>query len=276
MDTFAQTFGTLLRHWRRQRRCSQLELGGQAGVSARHLSWLETGRAQPSRAMVLRLAERLDVPLRERNGWLSAAGFAPLFAEHRLDDPLHPAARAAVQRLLDAHEPSPALAVDRGWNLVACNRLVPLLLTRAAPELREPPVNVLRLSLHPRGLAPSIENLPVWRNYVLARLRRQAAATGDGTLLALHDELQTLPPPVGEPAWPADGAVDDETRAAADVAVPLALRTPDGPLRFITAMTVFGAPRDVTLSELAVETLLPADAATAEALRRLLAALPNP
>ncbi len=290
-------FGTLLRRWRKQRGLSQMALSLDAGVSTRHLSWLEAGKAQPSRAMVLRLATRLDLPLRERNALLVAAGYAPLYAERPLTDPALAPARAALQRLLDAHEPSPALAVDRHWNLVAHNRLVPLFLAAAAPALSAPPINVLRLSLHPQGLAPMIDNLPAWRAYVLYRLARQVAATGDDELASLHAELRALPPPAGRAGWPARGDHDEEgegvgpadgdaseaagpARAGTrlptlDLAVPLALNTPHGTLRFLTALTVFGAPRDVTLSELAVETLLPADEATALALRDMLAQVPS-
>jgi transcriptional regulator with XRE-family HTH domain len=270
VDRAAAPYGRLLRHWRTQRRCSQLALALQAEVSARHLSWLETGKAQPSRAMVLRLAEHLDVPLRERNALLAAAGYAPLFVERGLDDPALAPARQALQRLLDAHEPWPALAVDRHWHLVAHNRLVPLLMAGAAPELLQPPVNVLRLSLHPQGLAPRVANIAAWRRHVLARLQRQMAATGDPVLARLLDELRRLPlPPGAAPAEPeeADGGPH------IDVAVPLTLHGPSGPLNFITTITVFGAPHDVTLSELAVETLLPADEATAATLRALHAAL---
>lgn len=266
----ATAFGDQLRGWRQRRGLSQLQLSGLAEVSTRHLSWLESGKAVPSRAMVLRLCDRLEVPLRDRNTLLAAAGYAPMYPQRALDDPALAAARAGVQRLLDAHEPWPALAVDRGWHLVAHNRLVPLLLATVAPALQQPPVNVLRLSLHPQGLAPMIEGLPAWRDYVLLRLRRQIAATGDDSLVALHDELQALPPPPGHPRWPGAGSETASPTMADDVAVPLSLRTPLGTLRFITTMTVFGAPRDITLSELAVETLLPADAATGEILRQML------
>lgn len=260
MDQARASFGRLLRHWRQQRGCTQLDLALQADVSARHLSWLETGRAQPSRAMVLRLVERLEVPLRERNVLLAAAGFAPLYPARPFTDPALDDVRAALQRLLDAHEPWPALAVDRHWNLVAHNRLVPLLLAQAAPELATPPINVLRLSLHPQGLAPLIGNLADWRAYVLRRLQQQVANTQDPVLQALLVELEALPGPA---------APEAAAPGLQDVAVPLLLHTPAGTLRFITAVTVFGAPRDVTLSEIAIETLLPADPATADALRQL-------
>jgi transcriptional regulator with XRE-family HTH domain len=288
MDTARASFGRLLRQGRRLRGQTQQALALQADVSARHLSWLETGRAEPSRAMVLRLAEQLDVPLRERNRWLAAAGYAPLYAERALDDPALASARRALQRLLAALEPSPALAVDRHWNLVAHNRLVPLLIAHAGAALLQPPVNLLRLSLHPQGLAPAIENLPAWRQHVLHRLARQAAAAADPVLGALWQELKALPPPSLRPArgadapdasaaadaaadWPA--STDDPATEHPDVLVPLALRTPFGSLRFLTMLTVFGAPRDVTLSELALETLLPADEATAATLRQMLAAV---
>ena len=270
MDRAAAPFGRLLRHWRTQRCCSQQALALQAEVSARHLSWLETGKALPSRAMVLRLAERLDVPLRERNSLLAAAGYAPLFIERGLDDPAMAPARQALQRLLDAHEPWPALAVDRHWNLLAHNRLVPLLMAGAAPALLQPPVNVLRLSLHPQGLAPRVANIVAWRAHVLARLQRQVAITGDPVLTRLLDELRQLPLPSNAAPAAADEA---DAGPHIDVAVPLTLHGPTGPLNFITAITVFGAPHDVTLSELAVETLLPADEATAMALREMHAAL---
>ena len=171
--------GTLLRDWRLRRRLSQLDLAGEADISTRHLSFVETGRAAPSREMVLRLANRLDVPLRERNRLLVAAGFAPMYGERRLDEPAMAAARQAIDLVLKGHEPYPALAVDRHWTLVSYNRAVPLLMAGAAPALLQPPVNVLRLSLHPDGLAPRIVNLAAWRAHVLERLRQQIVASGD-------------------------------------------------------------------------------------------------
>lgn len=256
-----RTFGQRLRHWRGRRRLTQLALALDADVSARHLSWLESDKSQPSRAMVLRLADKLDLPLRERNAWLLAAGYAPLYAEHTLASPQLAAARSALQRLLDAHEPAPALAVDRHWNLVASNRLVGLLTRGVAPALLQPPLNVLRLSLHPQGLAPMVENLGAWRDHVLARLARQVLATGDPVLADLQRELAGYPVPS-----------DRATPLAEDaVAVQLVLNTAHGRLEFITTITVFGAPHDVLLSELAIETLLPTDATTAEVLKTLLA-----
>ncbi|MBL8329957.1 MAG: helix-turn-helix transcriptional regulator [Rubrivivax sp.] len=260
MDRAAVTFGSRLRQWRAQRGLTQLALALSADVSARHLSWLEGGKAEPSRAMVLRLCERLEVPLRERNAMLVAAGYAPMYGE-RGDDPAAQRAMQALQRLLDAHAPWPALAVDRHWNLVAHNATVPLLLRMAAPELLVPPVNVLRVSLHPKGLAPMIGNLAAWHAHAVHRVQRQLGATGDPASARLLDELRALRPPGSD-------TLHDEP-ALDDVAVTLVLNTPLGRLTFITTITVFGAPHDVRLSEIAVETLLPADEATADALRGL-------
>jgi transcriptional regulator with XRE-family HTH domain len=256
-----QPVGTQLREWRQRRRLSQLDLAGHADVSTRHLSFMETGRSLPSREMVLRLADRLQVPLRERNRLLTAAGYAPLYAEHKLDDPALQAARQAVELVLRAHEPCPALAVDRHWNLVSQNRMLPLLLADLPPELLAPPLNVLRLSLHPKGLAPRIVNLASWRAHLLHRLLQQVQASADPMLAALEDELR------GYPAPPLEGgqAVPAET----SVYLPLQLRSSVGVLNFISTVTVFGTATDITLSELAMETLFPADAATMQALRQL-------
>ena len=252
--------GTLIRDWRLRRRWSQLDLAGEAEVSTRHLSYVETGRATPSREMVLRLASRLEVPLRERNRLLAAAGYAPMFAERSLDDPALAAARAAMERVLRAHEPWPALAVDRHWALVAHNAAVPALLGGADAALLQPPVNVLRLSLHPGGLAPRIVNLHEWREHLLARLERQAAGSGDPVLAALLDELRAYPVPGPERA----GALP----SGHEVVVPLVLDSDLGRLSFISTTMVFGTPTDILLSELAIETFLPADEATASALRK--------
>lgn len=257
-------FGERLRQWRQRRRLSQLELALQAEVSTRHLSCVETGRASPSREMVMRLAERLQLPPRERNALLVAAGFAPMYRERALDDPAMAGARAAVQRILDAHEPWPALAMDRHWNLVMHNRLVPLLLQGVAPELLRPPVNVLRLSLHPQGLAPRIHNLPQWREHLLERLRQQVAATGDGVLAALAEELRALPAPPDARG----SALPGEHLG---VLMPFRLDTPAGELHLISTTTVFGTAVDITLQEMGLETFFPADEATAERLRALAA-----
>jgi len=256
--------GRLLREWRQRRRKSQLALACDAEISTRHLSFIETGRAQPSREMVLHLAERLDVPLRERNVLLTAAGFAPTFAERPLADPALRAARQAVEFILAGHEPYPALAVDAHWTLLASNRAVPPLLAGVAAELLAPPVNVLRLALHPQGLAPRTSNFAEWRAHLLARLQRQIEVTADPQLLALAQELRSYPTPIGA-GVPAAAARET---LAQRVAVPFKLKTERGSLSFISTTTVFGTPVDVTLAELALESFFPADAETAEALRR--------
>ena len=258
------SFGEHLRHWRQRRRFSQMDMAHVAEVSTRHLSCVETGRASPSREMVLRLVERLDVPLRERNAWLVAAGFAPMYRARPLQDPEMAPARAAVQRILECHEPWPALAMDRHWNLVMHNRLVPLLMQGAAPELLQGPVNVLRLSLHPQGLAPRIANLRQWREHLFERLRQQIRATGDAVLVALLEELKGYPDASGS------GAVELPGEHPG-VLMPFQFHTPHGVLQLVSTTTVFGSPVDITLQELAMETFFPADEATATALRGLLA-----
>ncbi|MFN3349923.1 helix-turn-helix domain-containing protein [Pseudorhodoplanes sp.] len=260
MATTTSTFGTHLRAWRQRRRMSQLALALDAEISARHLSFVETGKAQPSREMVLRLAERLDVPLRDRNMLLSAAGFAPVFPERKLDDPAMQNARRAVDRVLKGHEPYPALAIDRHWTMLAANAAVAPLLAGAAAALLAPPLNVLRLSLHPDGLSGRILNLAQWRAHLLERLRRQIEITADPVLVLLLKELEGYPAP--RPPGPI--AKPDH----ADVIVPLRLRIGDDTvLSLISTTTVFGTPQDITLSELALETFFPADAVTAEILR---------
>jgi transcriptional regulator with XRE-family HTH domain len=251
------TVGPLIAYWRNHRRMSQLALATEAEVSPRHVSFIESGRSKPSREMVLLLASVLDVPLRERNTLLVAAGYAPMYRQRSLDDPALAPARQAVDLVLKGHEPFPALAVDRHWNLVAHNALVPLLMEGAAPELLAPPVNVLRLSLHPDGVAPRIANLAQWRAHLLERLQQQIAATGDATLVALHDELAAYPAPRVSHDTPANNS------ELAGVAVPFQYVTPQGVLSFISTTTIFGTPVDVTLQELAVESFFPADASTA-------------
>jgi transcriptional regulator with XRE-family HTH domain len=245
-------FGVLLKQWRARRRLSQLDLALAADVSARHVSFLETGRSRPSRDMVLRLAERLEVPLRERDPLLLAAGLAPAYPVRPLDDPALAPIRAAVDTVLAGYEPYPALVVDRGWTLVAANRGVGLLTAAAAPHLLEPPVNVLRLGLHPDGLARHIVNLAEWRGHLLARLAREAAA--DPGLAALHRELSGYP----------GGTAPSPEQA---VAVPLRLVLDGRELAFVSTVTTFGTALDVTAAELSIEAFLPADAATASALQ---------
>jgi transcriptional regulator with XRE-family HTH domain len=256
--------GNLLREWRQRRRMSQLELACEAEISTRHLSFVETGRSRPSREMLLQLAERLEVPLRERNLLLLAAGFAPVFPERSLEDPALQSARQAVDLVLAGHQPYPALAIDRRWTLVAANNAVAPLLASVDPALLAPPVNVLKLSLHPAGLASRIANFTEWRGHLHARLRRDIDISADPFLVALLDELRGYPRPgSGE-----TGAAVGEHHLAG-VVVPFRLETEAGLLSFFSTTTIFGTPLDVTLSELAIESFFPADAATAERLRRI-------
>jgi transcriptional regulator with XRE-family HTH domain len=256
--------GEHIRSWRNRRRLSQLEFSLDVGVSQKHLSFIESGRSAPSRDMVLRLAEHLDVPLRERNVMLLAAGYAPVFPERSLDDPALKAARAAVDLVLKGHEPYPALAVDRHWTLIAANAVVPGLIGMARDlTLLKPPVNVLRLSLSPEGLAPHIVNFAEWRAHLLDRLRQQIEVTADQRLGMLLAELQSYP------ALDAGMANAGSAADYAGIVVPFQLRTQGGVLSFLSTTTVFGTPVDITLSELAIEAFFPADAATADALRRM-------
>jgi transcriptional regulator with XRE-family HTH domain len=247
--------GSLLRDWRRRRRLSQLDLALEAGVSARHLSFVETGRSRPSADMVLHLADQLDVPLRERNHLLLAAGYAPVYAERPLEDPEMEPVRRALDFLLAAHDPYPAVVVDRRWNLVAANRSLGLLTALVAPTLLEPPANVLRASLHPDGLAPHIANLGEWRAHLLERLDRQVAVSGDGQLAALRAELEEYP----GPAQP--------HHAGDDILVPLRVRAGGSELAFFSTIATFGTAVEITAAELSIESFFPADAATAAYLR---------
>ena len=256
------TFGDQLRTWRQRRRLSQMELALDAEISTRHLSFVETGRSVPSRDMVLRLAEQLDVPLRERNILLVAAGYAPVFPERSLDDPALSSARQAMELVLAGHEPFPALAIDRHWTLVSANRIAMRLMEGVDPALVAGPINVLRLSLHPGGIAPRIVNLPEWRAHVFARLRQQIAITADPGLAALLAELQSYKNPDG---------LSFRTHHTTEPApvIPLQLATESGVLSFLTTTMMFGTPIDITLSELAIESFFPADAATAAALQAM-------
>ena len=232
---------------------SQLDLAVEAGVSARHLSFLETGRSRPSRDMVLRLCDELEVPLRDRNRLLLAAGFAPAYEERPLEAPEMEPIRRAVAQVLTGHEPFPAAVVDRWWNLVA-NRNVSVFLEGVAPHLLEPPANVLRVSLHPEGMASRIANLAEWRGHLLDRLRREIAATADARLAELLAELESYPrPDSSAPPRPPQGAI----------AVPLVLRHDGRELTFFSTVATFGTAVDVTVAELSIEAFFPADAATA-------------
>jgi transcriptional regulator with XRE-family HTH domain len=259
MSVTVRPIGDLLREWRQRRRLSQLELALEADISTRHLSFLETGRSQPSREMVLRLAEQLNVPLRDRNLLLHAAGYAAVFPERPLDDPALRTAREAVDQVLAGHEPYPALAVDRHWTLIAANAAAARLMQDVDRALLDPPVNVLRVALHPAGLAPRTDNLGAWRAHLLGRLGHQVQVTGDPVLIRLLRELKAYPAPEQPP---------HDVDANAFV-VPFRLRTARGTLAFFSTTTVFGTPVDITLSELAVEAFYPADTATADALRAL-------
>ncbi|WP_248580029.1 helix-turn-helix transcriptional regulator [Nocardioides sp. InS609-2] len=246
------TAGHLLRTWRENRRVSQLALAHGAGVSPRHLSFIETGRSRPTSQMILRLCRHLEVPLREQNRLLLAAGFAPAHPEHDLSAPPMATISHAIELILAAHLPYPALVVDRGWDLVSANDAVYALLDGVGAELLEPPVNVIRLALDPAGLAPRIANLEQWRDHLVERLAREYAVSADARLRTLLDEYGPLRA--------------EQSESAPGLVVPLRLRTSDGELSLISTTTVFGTPREVTVSELAIETFLPADAATRAAL----------
>jgi transcriptional regulator with XRE-family HTH domain len=259
--------GDLLREWRQRRRMSQLQFACDAEISTKHLSFLETGRSQPSRDMVLRLAELLDVPLRERNSLLISAGFAPVFPQRTLDDPALALARKAIDMVLQGHEPYPALAVDRHWNMVAANRAVGLMMGGVHDSLLKPSINVLRVSLHPLGIAPRIANLFEWRAHVLSRLRHQVDVSGDTVLDELYRELSSYALPDRDPSGMTLQESTKSHHEFASMVVPIKYITPKGTLSFFSTTTMFGTPVDVTLSELCIESMFPADAATAEALR---------
>jgi transcriptional regulator with XRE-family HTH domain len=254
----------LLREWRKRRRRTQLELALDAGISARHLSFVETGRSKPSSAMVLLLAEQLEVPVRERNHLLLAAGHAPEIPEHSLKDPELAAVREALNLILTGHEPYPAVVVDRGWNLVAANSAMATMAAWVDPALLEPPINVMRVGLHPRGLARWTVNLGEVREYFIGRLARQVAITGDADLAALLEEVTGYPAPEHEHDLAAD-------TAASQILTPLMrMRSPNGDeLSFFATVATFGTAVEVTTSELSIELTFPADAATAEAMQKL-------
>ncbi len=263
MSMHTQPVGEMLREWRQRRRLSQLAFACDAEISARHLSFLETGRSKPSRDMLLHLAERLEMPFRERNALLIAAGYAPVYSETRLDSPDAAAARRAVDLVLASYEPFPALAVDRHWNLVAANAALPLFLAGIPEELLQPPVNVLRLSLHPQGLGSRIENLGEWRAHIFDRLQQQIELANDEGLAALVKELEAYP----GGKKPSEGYKSEY----GGLIVPLKLKTDAGTLSFFTTTTVFGTAVDITFSELVIESFMPGDAFTAETVRELMA-----
>ena len=253
--------GTLLRAWRERRGMTQMVLALQARISPRHLSFVETGRSQPSRELLLRLSEELEVPLRERNALFVSGGFAPMYRERALQDEALRAAREAIDLVLEAHRPFPAFALDRHWNIVASNGALPQLYAGVAETLMRPPVNALRITLHPEGFAPRIANLAQWRGHLLARLRREIDSSADPVLTELMREVSGYPVPGEDARLP--------VTAEHAIAVPFNIRTPAGLLSFYSTTTIFGRPADVTLSEIAIESFFPADVATAEAVRRL-------
>jgi transcriptional regulator with XRE-family HTH domain len=252
--------GAILRDWRRRRRLSQLDLALEAGISTRHLSFVETGRSKPSPDMVLHLAEQLEVPLRDRNALLLAAGYAPRYGARSLNDPDMAPIRDALGRVLDGHEPFPALAVDRYWNLVASNAALGVLLDGVADELLEPPANALRIALHPDGMPPRVLNFAAWRNHLLGRLERAVAMTGDPQLLELQQEV------LGYPGPPAPA---EQASPGAEVMFGLKLAAPGNGRRlsFFSTITTFGTPLDITVSEIAIEAFFPADDLTSQWLR---------
>lgn len=256
--------GQLLREWRLRRRLTQLELAHDAGISPKHLCFLETGRAQPSRNMLLRLAEYLQVPLRDRNLLLNAAGYASEFTQRRLDDSDLQPARRAIDALLAAHKPNPAYVVDRYWTLIAGNGGFVPFLGPVDSKLLQPPVNVLRLTLHPQGLAPRLANYEEWRFHVLASVRRQSEISRDPELAALWRELAAYQLPREMRAAP----VSDSEQESYRFAVPFQLVTPTGTLSFFSTTTVFGSPVEITVAEISLEAFYPADEFTAQALRQ--------
>jgi transcriptional regulator with XRE-family HTH domain len=264
-STGTLSVGPLLRDWRQRRRLSQLDVSARAAISTRHLSFLETGRARPSREMVLHLAEELDVPLRERNTLLVAAGYAPVYQETPLEGDDMATVRETLQQLLTSHEPNPALVVDRQWNLVLANRAINLFLTGVSADLLTPPVNVLRIALHPEGLAPRILNFEEWSGHLLSRLGREVTATADQGLASLYDDLRSLPG-VSE----RDVAIP-HGEGASRLMVTLRLRSPAGDLSFFSTVATFGTAVDITLAEMSIESFFPADATTAAILQEALA-----
>ena len=255
--------GDLLRGWRERRRLSQLDLALDAEISQKHLSFVELGRSQPSREMILRLAEQLEIPLRERNVLLTAAGFAQVYPERPLEDESLAAARRAVDLILNSLNPSPSFAVDRHWTLVAANKAAAIFTAEVDASLLAPPINMLRICLHPQGFTPQVVNYAQWRRNVLEYLRRQVENTADPFLMELYQELKSYP----QPASVRNNSPSKEIDYSG-FAIPLRLVTKEGELSFISTVTVFGTPIDVTLSELAIESFFPADEKTAEILSR--------
>jgi transcriptional regulator with XRE-family HTH domain len=261
--------GPLLRGWREQRRVSQLELALRADSSARHISFIETGRSRPSEEMILRLAEHLDVPVRERNSLLLAAGYAPRYAQTALDDPSMTALREGIERLLTGYEPYPALVVDGTYTVIAANRGIAMLLDGVPERLLTPPLNAMRLTLHPEGLAPRILNLRAWRGHLLHQMERQIALARSGPLRELYEEVAGYPAPgTGGTGGHGPGGHDQEVPYPYPYfALPLRIAHEGHVLSFVSSVSTFNTPMDVTVAELAIETFLPADAATVKYLQ---------
>ncbi|MGW5401104.1 helix-turn-helix domain-containing protein [Streptomyces sp. NPDC003952] len=261
--------GALLRTWRERRGLSQLELAGRADSSSRHISFVETGRSRPSEEMVLRLADRLEVPVRDRNALLVAAGYAPRYAHTPLDDPSMEVLREGLERLLTGYEPYPALVVNSTYEVVAANRGVMMLMEGLPEHLLAGPLNAMRLTLHPEGLAPRIRNLRAWRGHLLAQMERQIALARSAPLRALYEEVSAYPLP--ESAGPGESGPDESgpDEAVAYLALPLRIEHDGHLLSFVSSISTFNTPMDVTVAELAIETLLPADPATVKYLRSL-------
>ncbi|MFB7172348.1 helix-turn-helix domain-containing protein [Streptomyces sp. NPDC056254] len=261
MTTSTPAVGALLRTWRQRRGISQLELAGRADSSSRHISFIETGRSRPSEEMVLRLADHLDVPMRERNSLLLAAGYAPRYAQTALDDPSMEALREGIERLLTGYEPYPALVVDATYDVVAANRGIVMLLDGLPAHLLTPPLNAMRITLHPEGLAPRIRNLAEWRGHLLAQMERQIALARSEPLRALYEEVSAYPV--------AERAAGVPREPVPYIALPLVIEHDGHVLSFVSSIATFNTPMDVTVAELAIETMLPADPATAKYLRSL-------
>ncbi|MER5827233.1 helix-turn-helix domain-containing protein [Streptomyces mirabilis] len=261
--------GPLLRGWREQRRVSQLELALRADSSARHISFIETGRSRPSEEMVLRLAEHLDVPVRERNALLLAAGYAPHYPETPLDDPSMDALRQGMERLIQGYEPYPALVVDATYTVLAANRGIAMLLEGVSESLLAPPLNAMRLTLHPEGLAPRIRNHREWRDHLLAQMERQIALDRSEPLRALHEEVAAYPVPEQERGGKGEGELGGGVEPVPCFALPLQIEHGGRVLSFISSISTFNTPMDVTVAELAIETFLPADPATVKYLQSL-------
>ncbi|MFI1166185.1 helix-turn-helix domain-containing protein [Streptomyces sp. NPDC020801] len=258
----AQGVGPLLRAWRERRRVSQLELALRADSSARHISFVETGRSRPSEEMVLRLAEHLDVPVRERNALLLAAGYAPHYPETPLQDPALGALREGMERLIQGYEPYPALVVDATYDVVTANRGITMLLEGVPESLLAPPLNAMRLTLHPEGLAPRIRNLRQWRGHLLAQMERQIALHRSEKLRALYEEVSAHP-------VPDTGSDEEPEEEVAYFALPMRIEHEGRVLSFVSSISTFNTPMDVTVAELAIETFLPADPATVKYLHSM-------